>query len=169
MSDKEYKKKCDVMKNIKQCFLVFIEVGLICFLFIIVTNKIVPCKSIIDYIERGTYGIAIYEFVIFITLKFINDAKLDEYNAIRTTYKHAILAVNNNSDGLMQDVINRVSKQLDHGIMNSVAIRKEYKLLLDAMNQKDIVTLEYRLIEIEHCIATEKLSWNYTLLLRRFK
>lgn len=169
MNVNDYKKKYDVMKNIKQCFLVFIEVGLICFLFIFVTNKIVPCKSIIDYIERGTYGIAIYEFIIFITLKFINDAKLDEYNAIRTAYKYAILAVNNNSDRLIQDVNDRVSKQLDHGIMNSVAIRKEYKLLLDAMNQNDTVELEYRLINIEHHIATEKLSWNYTLLLRFFK
>lgn len=169
MSDKGYKKKYDVAKTIKQCFLVLLELGIVCFLVIFITSKAMLCKNVLEYLERATLGVAVYEFIIYVTLKFINDAKLDEYNAIRTAYRKAILAVRSNDNILFLDVNESVSKQLDHSIMNSVSIRKEYTILKDLMNDHNLISLEYRLINIEHLINTTELSWNYTLLLRWFK
>lgn len=156
-------------KNLWQCFLVLLEFGMICVLFVLLTDKyILPCDNAIDYIERGTLGLAIYEFFVFITLNFINDAKQDELNALNTTYKLAVFACEENEDKISY-IKGIISKQLDNGTMNSVKIRDEYKILLQLIENKNIEEIKLRQIMVEGNLSAATLQWKYTLILRLFK
>lgn len=158
-----------IIKNIWQCFLALVEFGGISALFVVITNYFEPCCSFTDYLERGSLGLAIYEFLIFTTLNFINDAQQDSYLLLNSTYQLAILACEEKSKVIKNQVIDMVKYQLDKGTMNSVAVRKEYDILLYSMEQNDIASLKYKQIIIENQQEAAALQWKYTLLLRFFK
>lgn len=158
-----------IIKNMWQCFLALVEFGGISALFVVITNYFEPCRSFTDYLERGSLGLAIYEFLIFITLNFINDAQQDSYLSLNSTYQLAILACEEKSKVIKNQVIDMVKYQLDKGTMNSVAVRKEYDILLYSMEQNDIASLKYKQIIIENQQEAAALQWKYTLLLRFFK
>lgn len=45
-------------KYLFQCFLVLVEFGGISAAFVYITSFVVPCNTIIDYLERGMLGLA---------------------------------------------------------------------------------------------------------------
>ena len=157
------------VKNLWQCFLVAFEFGGISALFVCNTARIVPCSTVIEVLERGTLGLALYEFIIFMTLNFINDAKQDEYNALNSMYKLAIVACEESDSRIKEKVKSYVKKELDNGVMNSVSVRQEYEILLNLMKDNDIPSMKYKQIIIENQQSMAGLQWKYTVLLRLIK
>lgn len=158
-----------VIKNIWQCFLVLVEFAGIATLFVLITSQIVPCKDFIDYIQRGTLGLAIYEFVVFISLNYIVDAEKDSANAIITSYKHAIIACETNNEEIKKKVSDMIIKQTDESMMNSSKTVNEYRSLEKLMNENRISELKYNLALKENMFEACDLKWKYSLLLRKFK
>lgn len=157
------------IKNLWQCFLVTFEFGGISALFVCHTSRIVPCSTVIEVLERGTLGLALYEFIIFMTLNFINDAKQDEYNALNIMYKLAIVACEESDSRIKEEMQSYVKKELDNGVMNSVSARQEYEILLNLMKDNDIPSMKYKQIIFENEQSMAGLQWRYTVLLRLIK
>ena len=156
-------------KLLWQCFLVAVEFGGISYLFYHLTNKVVPCITLIDVIERFFFGLAIYEFLIFITLTYINDARKDALLALKTAYEKAVLCCENNSEDIRNALLNKISKQLDSGMLNHTDIRSEYEILQSLIESKNLIALKDRQISVEHSYEYVGLQWRYTVLLRLFK
>lgn len=156
-------------KYLFQCILVLLEFGGVSFLFTFLTSSIVPCDNIVDYLERGVLGLALYEFIIFVILEAINDGRKDSFAALQTAYCQAILACEEDSDVLYARVNWFIDQQLDPGRLNSVQVRDEYEALRAIMKQKNILELKYRLTNVEHQCNAADLRWRFTLLLRVFK
>lgn len=156
-------------KYMFQCFLVLIEFGGISFAFVYLTECIVPCDTFIDYLERGTLGLALYEFLIFVLLEAINDGRKDSYIALQFAYNQAILACEENSDILYARIFHVIDRQLDNGMLNSTQIRKEYEILRTLIERRDLLELKYRQTLIDHQCNAADLRWRFTLLLRLFK
>lgn len=156
-------------KYLFQCLLVLIEFGGVSAAFVYITSLIVPCTTVIDCLERGTLGLALYEFLIFVILEAINDGRKDSLVALQSAYSQAILACEEDAEILYTRVNHQINHQLDNGMLNSTDIRKEYEILRALLQQKDLIELKYRQTLVDHqCNATD-LRWRFTLLLRLFK
>ena len=80
-------------KYLFQCLLVLIEFGGVSAAFVYITSLIVPCTTVIDCLERGTLGLALYEFLIFVILEAINDGRKDSLIALQSAYCKLFLLV----------------------------------------------------------------------------
>ena len=116
-------------KYLFQCFLVLVEFGGVSTAFVYITSLIAPCTTVIDYLERGTLGLALYEFLIFVILEAINDGRKDSLIALQSAYCQAILACEEDAEVLYTRVNQLIDRQLDNGMLNSTQIRKEYEIL----------------------------------------
>lgn len=169
MSERKITKVHTFTKYLFQCFLVLVEFGGVSAAFVYITSFIVPCTTVIDYLERGTLGLALYEFLIFVILEAINDGRKDSLVALQSAYSQAILACEEDAEILYTRVNHQINHQLDNGMLNSTDIRKEYEILRALLQQKDLIELKYRQTLVDHqCNATD-LRWRFTLLLRLFK
>lgn len=169
MSNRKITKLHTFSKYAFQCFLVLLEFGGICAVFVYFTDKIVPCDTLVDYLERGTLGLALYEFLIFAILSSINDGIKDSLIALQAAYSWAILACEENSQDYFERTSFFVNSQLEPGRLNSTKIRKEYRILLDLMRERNLCELKYRCLLIEYQFNAADLKWRFTLLLRLFK
>lgn len=156
-------------KYLFQCILVLVEFGGVSMAFVYLTGKIVPCETPIDYLERGTLGLALYEFLIFVILEAINDGRKDSLIALQSAYSKAILACEEDSEILYARIRHFIDQQLDSGMLNSTQIRKEYEILLNLMEHKNLIELKYRQTLVDHQCNAADLRWRFTLLLRFFK
>ena len=156
-------------KYLFQCLLVLIEFGGVSAAFVYITSLIVPCTTVIDCLERGTLGLALYQFLIFVILEAINNGRKDSLVALQSAYSQAILTCEEDAEILYTRVNHQINHQLDNGMLNSTDIRKEYEILRALLQQKDLIELKYRQTLVDHqCNATD-LRWRFTLLLRLFK
>lgn len=169
MSNKRITKQHCITKNLFQCLLILIEFGGISFAFVCLTDHIVPCETFIDYLERATLGLALYEFLVFVLLEAINDARKDSFIALQTIYAQAILACEEDSDVLYTRVDQVINGQLKSSMLNSTNIRQEYEILRILMERRDIIELKYRQTIIDNELNAADLRWRFTLLLRLFK
>lgn len=156
-------------KYLFQCLLVLVEFGGVSTAFVYITSLIVPCTTFIDYLERGTLGLALYEFVIFVILDAINDGRKDSFVALQFAYCQAVLACEQNAEILYARVNQFIDHQLDNGMLNSTQIRKEYEILRMLMEQKNMLELKYRQTLVDYQCNAADLKWRFTLLLRLFK
>ena len=156
-------------KYLFQCLLVLIEFGGVSAAFVYITSLIVPCTTVIDYLERGTLGLALYEFLIFVILEAINDGRKDSLIALQSAYCQAILACEEDAEVLYTRVNQLIDRQLDNGMLNSTQIRKEYEILQTLIARKDLLELKYRQTLVDHQCNAADLRWRFTLLLRLFK
>ena len=109
-------------KYLFQCLLVLIEFGGVSAAFVYITSLIVPCTTVIDCLERGTLGLALYEFLIFVILEAINDGRKDSLIALQSAYCQAILACEEDAEVLYTRVNQLIDRQLDNGMLNSTQI-----------------------------------------------
>ena len=158
-----------ITKYLFQCFLVLVEFGGVSASFVYITSLITPCTTVIEYLERGTLGLALYEFLIFVILEAINDGRKDSLVALQSAYCQAILACEEDAEILYTRVNHQINHQLDNGMLNSTDIRKEYKILRALLQQKDLIELKYRQTIVDHQCNAADLRWRFTLLLRLFK
>ena len=158
-----------IIKNIWQCFLVLIEFAGVSVLFVVITAQFVKCDNFIQYMERGTLGLAIYEFIIFISLNFVVDAEKDSLNGLISLYKLAILSCEENSKEIKKEVSQLISKEIEKGMMNSSKFIAEYKILEKLMYDNRVTELKYLLINNENMFEACDLKWRYSLLLKKFK
>ena len=156
-------------KYLFQCFLVLVEFGGVSAAFVYITSFIVPCTTVIDYLERGTLGLALYEFLIFVILEAINDGRKDSFVALQFAYCQAILACEEDAEILCARVNEFIDRQLDSGVLNSTQIRREYEILRMLMSRKDLLELKYRQTLVDYQCNAADLRWRFTLLLRLFK
>lgn len=156
-------------KYLFQCLLVLIEFGGVSTAFVYITSLIVPCTTVIDCLERGTLGLALYEFLIFVILEAINDGRKDSLIALQSAYCQAILACEEDTEILYARVNEVIDRQLDNGMLNSTQIRKEYEILRMLIARKDLLELKYRQTLVDHQYNAADLRWRFTLLLRLFK
>ena len=162
--------KVDIFtKYLFQCLLVLVEFGGISTAFVYITSLIVPCSTIIDCLERGALGLALYEFLIFVVLEAINDGRKDSLIALLSAYCQAILACEEDSKILYERVKQIIDSQLDNGVLNSTQIRKEYEILGILLDRKDLLELKFRQTLVDHQCNAAELRWRFTLLLRLFK
>jgi len=164
-----YKKIYTFTKILLQCLLVFIEVGLIAFLFYFLTDRVVACLTLIDVVQRLFFGIALYEFIVFIILTQINDARKDAVLALKSAYNLALLYCDTNDSEIKNQLMSNIVQQLDNGLLNHTDIRKEYECLSKLLEIKNATAIKYRLIKIDHLYEYVSLQWRYTILLRLFK
>lgn len=169
MSERKITKVHTFTKYLFQCFLVLVEFGGVSAAFVYITSLIVPCTTVIDCLERGTLGLALYEFLIFIILEAINDGRKDSLIALQSAYNQAILSLEENSEVLYKKTECFVVKQLDSGVLNSTKIREEYECLLCLMENKNLLEIKYRQAIIDWQCNSVDLRWRFTLLLRLFK
>lgn len=169
MSERKITKVHTFTKYLFQCFLVLVEFGGVSAAFVYITSFIVPCTTVIDYLERGTLGLALYEFLIFVILEAINDGRKDSLVALQSAYSQAILACEEDAEILYTRVNHQINHQLDNGMLNSTDIRKEYEILRALLQQKDLIELKYRQTLVDHQYNATDLRWRFTLLLRLFK
>ena len=156
-------------KYLFQCLLVLIEFGGVSTAFVYITSLIVPCTTVIECLERGTLGLALYEFLIFVILEAINDGRKDSLIALQSAYCQAILACEEDTEILYARVNEVIDRQLDNGMLNSTQIRKEYEILRMLIARKDLLELKYRQTLVDHQYNAADLRWRFTLLLRLFK
>ena len=156
-------------KYLFQCLLVLIEFGGVSTAFVYITSLIVPCTTVIDCLERGTLGLALYEFLIFVILEAINDGRKDSLIALQSAYCQAILACEEDTEILYARFNEVIDRQLDNGMLNSTQIRKEYEILRMLIARKDLLELKYRQTLVDHQYNAADLRWRFTLLLRLFK
>ena len=143
-------------KYLFQCLLVLIEFGGVSAAFVYITSLIVPCTTVIDCLERGTLGLALYEFLIFVILEAINDGRKDSLIALQSAYCQAILACEEDAEVLYTRVNQLIDRQLDNGMLNSTQIRKEYEILQTLIARKDLLELKYRQTLVDHqCNAAD--------------
>jgi len=169
MSEGRITKVHTFTKHLFQCFLVLVEFGGVSAAFVYITSFIVPCTTVIDCLERGTLGLALYEFLIFVILEAINDGRKDSLVALQSAYCQAILACEEDAEILYTRVNHQINRQLDNGMLNSTEIRKEYEILRALLQQKDLIELKYRQTLVDHQCNAADLRWRFTLLLRLFK
>ena len=137
-------------KYLFQCLLVLIEFGGVSAAFVYITSLIVPCTTVIDCLERGTLGLALYEFLIFVILEAINDGRKDSLIALQSAYCQAILACEEDAEVLYTRVNQLIDRQLDNGMLNSAQIRKEYEILRMLIARKELLELKYRQTLVDH-------------------
>lgn len=169
MSKRRITKVHTFTKYLFQCLLVLIEFGGVSTAFVYITSLIVPCTTVIDCLERGTLGLALYEFLIFVILEAINDGRKDSLIALQSAYCQAILACEEDAEILYTRVNQLIDRQLDNGMLNSTQIRKEYEILQTLIARKDLLELKYRQTLVDHQCNAVDLRWRFTLLLRLFK
>ena len=169
MSERKITKVHTFTKYLFQCFLVLVEFGGVSAAFVYITSLIVPCTTVIDYLERGTLGLALYEFLIFVILEAINDGRKDSFVALQFAYCQAILACEEDAEILYARVNEFIDRQLDNGMLNSTQIRREYEILRMLMSRKDLLELKYRQTLVDYQCNAADLRWRFTLLLRLFK
>lgn len=169
MSKRKISKVHSFTKYLFQCLLMLIEFGGVSIAFVYFTGLIFPCESIIDYLERGTLGLALYEFLIFVILEAINDGRKDSLIALQVAYSRAILACEEDVEVLYTRADEFITGQMDNSVLNSVEIRREYEILRMLMNRRDLIELKYRQTIVDHQCNSADLRWRFTLLLRLFK
>lgn len=169
MSKGKITKVHSLTKYLFQCLLVLVEFGGVSATFICITSRIVPCSTIIEYLERGILGLALYEFLIFVILEAINDGRKDSLIALQSAYCQAILACEEDAEILYIRVNQLIDRQLDNGMLNSTQIQKEYEILRMLIARKDLLELKYRQTLIDHQCNAADFRWRFTLLLRLFK
>jgi hypothetical protein len=169
MSERKITKVHTFTKYLFQCFLVLVEFGGVSAAFVYITSLIVPCTTVIDCLERGTLGLALYEFLIFVILEAINDGRKDSFVALQFAYCQAILACEEDAEILYARVNDFIDRQLDNGVLNSTQIRREYEILRMLMSRKDLLELKYRQTLVDYQCNAADLRWRFTLLLRLFK
>ena len=138
-------------------------------MFYYLTNKLVLCITLIDVIERCLLGLAIYQFIIFLTLTYINDARKDAFLALKSAYNMALLYCETGNRNIKDHLVSKIEGQLDPSMLNHTDIRAEYAILSKLLETRDIIELKRKLIIIEHCYEEASLQWRYALLLRIFK
>lgn len=163
-------------KNTFQILLWLIEVVAIPSLLVFLSLNVVPINSnalFFDYLERYFAFYAVYQILVFILLKSINDCKKDQLLAINSVYECLELYIET-KDFQIKDFIKKFStRQLDQTIMNSRDVIQEYQGILELVDSDNIenaiVQVRFRLINLRHEIETLSLEWNYSFIVRLFK
>lgn len=158
-----------VIKRLFQIFLLAFETIGFATLFVYITSKYVGVYNIIDVLERGMLGFAIYEVIIYVILNMITDINRDSYLALKTNYEMAVLYIESNNNQIEETILKNIDYQLDIGTVNSLEVRQEYKVLKEVLNEKNINEAKYKVCLYNHLYELEDLKWNFSILLRFFK
>lgn len=156
-------------KTTWQIFLVFIEILFVTSLLLYLSQFLKPIQDGFNIIERYILFIAAYEIFTYITLTFINDARRDSLLALRTAFEHALFYFETSSGFVKDNLIEKISSQLDVGVFNHRDVRKEYENLLQYIEDNDLFSIRYKILVINHNFEMCELQWKFTFLLRFFK
>jgi hypothetical protein len=158
-----------IIKSIWQVFLVFFEVFGITTFLVYLSHFIEPISSNIVVIERYISFIALYEIFVYITLTFVNDARRDSLLALRTAYEIGKLYCQSNNEHIKNKLDSDINKVIDEKYFNHNDIILEYKYLQTYIETKDDLSIDYKLIGINHAYEMCELKWKFTFLLQLFK
>lgn len=158
-----------ITKSLWQSFLVFFEILLVSSLLVYLSQYLKPVQDGFDTLERYLLFIAAYEIIVYITLSFLNDARRDALLALRTAFEQALFYCETGSDFVMNNLVEKISSQLDSGVFNHLDVRKEYDNLLQYIENKDTLSIRFKLLAINHNYEMCELQWKFTFLLRIFK
>lgn len=160
----------DVIKTVFQCSVIIFEYAIVFFVFVYLSNKILPCNTVVDLLERGMSGYGMYSLIIQLTLDQANDAKKDSYMSLVTAYKLAIEACENEDKDLVVRANATIKKHIDDGsIFHYSNIREEYISLQKLFDNKELAKLKSGLIFAEHNLSMSDLKWKSSILLRLIK
>lgn len=121
------------------------------------------------WIERTAFCFTVYEVIIVGIRKMQIDARRDALLALKTAYERAELYCESGNKFIYDDLVEKIKRVLDNGVLNQLDVIRCYENLLKYMNDKNADVIKYEIIKIQHSIEADGLLWNYTLLLRFFK
>jgi hypothetical protein len=156
-------------KTAWQILIVLFEILLIASIFVYLSQFLKPIQDGYDTLERYLLFIPVYEIIVYIVLSFINDARRDALLALRTAFEQALFYCETGSDFVKKNLVEGISNQLDSGVLNHTDIRKEYENLLQYLENKDALSIRYKLVVINHSYEMCDLQWKLTFILRFFK
>ena len=152
-----------------QIFLVFIEVFGVTSLLVYASQFLKPAQDEFDILERYITFIAAYEILVYIILTVLNDIRRDSLLALKTSFEQALFYCETGSDFAKDNLVDKITKQLDSGTFNHLDVRKEYENLLQYIEAKNVLAVKYALLIINHNYEMCHLQWKFTFLLRLFK
>lgn len=166
-------KKIDVKtKTCWHCIIGIIEFIGIPLLIAYLTTYLAPLneqKFLWQYIERTAFCFVFYEVIVIGIRKMQIDVRRDALSALRTAHNRALLSIEEENQNIKNDLLNKIDKVLDTGVLNQLDVIASYEILKKYLSTGKSTEIKLEIIKIEHCIETDNLLWNYTLLLRLFK
>lgn len=142
-----------------QSFLYLLEI----FIVISITNFIFayffPIKDIFDLFSRCLGIYTIYQICIYSTLKLANDAQKDAYSTLKSMNERALLLIEDYGNDYVTYFIlsiilkNHINLQFDKSVFNMVEVQEKYLKLINDIDNKNIFSIKFEIIEINHQLA----------------
>lgn len=166
----------EIKPYIKQSIVFLVEVSLIVGIFTYLSLIVFPISEFSwSIFERCLTIFTFYEFLIYATLKLMNDAHKDAYNTLKVNYENALIyfdLLNYNKDlanEYKKRMLAQIKIQYREDLLNPKEVNELYEKLEIYLENNDLIDIKFELNNINHWLYHLDLEFMHSFLLRIFK
>ena len=155
-----------------ESFLYVLEIIIVLVIINCIFTCFFPIKDFFDFFSRCLGIYTIYQIFIYSTLKLANDAQKDAYSTLKSMNEYALLLIevygNDYAKYFILSIIlkNHINLQLDKSVFNMEDVREKYRKLIVNIDNKDIFSIKFEIISINHELSLLDQEFLLSIILR---